>query len=474
MLSLADLRLRHPRFFFDQVDVQIKNQTLLLLLSYHFENGPAFTTSYHFPDFSEEKLATKDQTLIRYWAAQIGMVDGFSYWKAACSAEWVIRVPGISTEQLSFWTNLLHKGMSEFFFINQIDGWQEHFLQFKIENQDNSPQTSDEILIDQHTHQKRLLIPVGGGKDSIVTSELLRQTELPITTLSINSYPRTEEVLNVFWHNSAAPRSHITVERQLDKQLFALKNQGYLNGHTPFSAAVAFVTTLTAYLYDYRYVPVSNEWSANEGNTVFLGQSINHQYTKTVEFEGMFRKYQQKYLSSTTEYFSFLRPLHEIQITELFTQYPQYWPVFLSCNRGQKKGIWCGECPKCLFVAVMLSAFLSVAEINTIFNKDILNDQELLPIFDQLIGFSEVKSLECVGTREETRAAVTLAVRRLDPLPLLLGYGWDRLLKEGNSQQNLDQSAKALLDKLAPTHFLPEEFFKILRNRLTTIQGSHE
>jgi hypothetical protein len=470
MRSVAELRLLHPRFFFDQVDVQLQESVLVVRLGYHFENGPSFETRYRFPEYSEELLSTKNRELIKLWATHLGMVEGMSYWKAACSPKWVINTPGILPEQLSFWEHLIKKGMSEFFFINKVNGWEENFLQFEISEseQETAPQK------DEAVHQEKILIPVGGGKDSVVTTELLRNTTLPITTFSVNMYPQLEQVVHTYWESTSKTPNHLIVERHIDTGIMELNKQGYLNGHTPFSAMVAFVSTLTAYLYDYRYVPLSNEWSANEGNTIFLGQPINHQYSKTVEFEEMFRAYQQKYLSTTIEYFSFLRPLHELQISQLFTQYPQYWPKFLSCNRGQKKGVWCGECPKCLFVAVMLSAFISVNEINKIFSKDILNDQALLPIFDELVGFSEVKSLECVGTRDETRAAITLGVGRLNPIPLLLAYGWDRLLKEGHTMEELHQQANALLTNLAPTHFIPEQFFSILQNALTSVQGSHE
>lgn len=463
MLSLADLRHRHPRFFFDQVVLDQQSDQLVITLGYHFEAGPRFETVLTFPELTAAQLADKDLDLIRVWAAQIGMVEGLSYWKAACSPEWVVNVPGILAEQFPFWLNLLHKGLSEFFFIHQIDGWQRDFVQFSSTVSD-----ADQLRpqIDKTVQPEKILLPVGGGKDSIVSSELLRHAKLPMTTFTINSYPQQRQVIETFWQQQSVPKSHLTLTRQLDPQILALNAEGYLNGHTPFNAMAAFVGTLACYLYGYRYFPVSNEWSANEGNTTFLGQTINHQYSKSIEFEKLFRKYQSQYLSTSIEYFSFLRPLHELQIAQLFTQYPQYWSVFLSCNRGQKKGIWCGECPKCLFVSTILAAFLTGEQLQSIFHQDILNKKELRDIFDQLTGFTEVKSLECVGTRDETRAAIALAHRKQSPVPALISYGWQKLLDEGNQPDQLISAAEAVLQRYMTDHCIPANLEPILQHAL--------
>jgi hypothetical protein len=371
-----------------------------------------------------------------------------------------VTVPGITPEQVPFWDGLLKKGLSEFFYIHQINAWEEDFVTFVLPRE-NTPFATP----DQSVHQRRALVPVGGGKDSVVTTELLKEAQLPLHSFSVNMYPQLEHVLDAYWQGQTT-QNHVKVTRQLDPQLMELNTQGYLNGHTPFSAMVAFISTLSAYLYDYVYVPLSNEWSANEGNTVFHGQTINHQYSKTIEFEHMFRDHIARYLSTTIEYFSFLRPLHELQIAELFTRYPQYFPKFLSCNRGQKTGTWCGECPKCLFVAIMLSPYMKNDKITEIFGgKDILNNLELQDIFDQLVGFTKVKSLECVGTRDESRAAVALAAQHMQPLPVLLGYGWDKLLHEAPAELHL-AAAQQLQRSMANQHYIPEELFSFLQGAL--------
>lgn len=450
MLSLASLRQRHPVFHFDQVQILPTATELRIELSYRLENGPTFVTRYTLPPVPADRWAQLDQSLLRAWVTQLGMVEGLSYWKTACSPQWHVHLPDVRPEHLLFWLQVLQKGMSEFFFIHQLDGWQPDFVQFEL----TKVTASQPPTVEHSTHSARVLLPIGGGKDSIVTAELLRQTAQPVSTFAINAAPAQQRVVDTYWR-AATNAPHLQIHRQLDPQLFALNRQGYLNGHTPFSAMAAFVSTLAAYLYDYRWVAVSNEWSANEGNTIFLGQSINHQYSKTVEFEQLFRQFQAKYFSTTIEYFSYLRPLHELQIAKLFTQLPTYWPVFLSCNRGQQRGSWCGECPKCLFVATILAAFLDHQQLQHIFGQPILEDISLLNTFDQLMGFVEVKSLECVGTRAEMRVAVGLAAAHLRPVPALIDYGWQRLSAEGVTPLNNQQQAAALLGRFIDQHYIP-------------------
>src|SRR5699024_1564771 len=123
-----------------------------------------------------------------------------------------------------------------------------------------------------------------------------------------------------------------------DKNLLELNSKGFLNGHTPFSAMVAFLSYLTAYLLGKKYIALSNEDSANESNV--KNEKINHQYSKTLEFENDFREYQERYLKAEVDYFSMLRPISELQIAYLFSKLEKYHKVFKSCNVGSKKEPW--------------------------------------------------------------------------------------------------------------------------------------
>ena len=187
----------------------------------------------------------------------------------------------------------------------------------------------------------KILIPVGGGKDSAVTLELLGRQFPESAWWGLNPIPAARDVAD------ASPVRHgITVSRRIDPKLLELNAAGYLNGHTPFSAYLAFASAASAILGGYGRVAVSNERSSNEGNVRYLDHDVNHQYSKTFAFEQRFREYSARYLSEQFEYLSFVRPLYEIQISRLFARYPHYFSVFRSCNRGSKTNVWCGALPE--------------------------------------------------------------------------------------------------------------------------------
>ena len=164
---------------------------------------------------------------------------------------------------------------------------------------------------------------------------------------------------------------------------------------------------------------LSNESSAND--VYVKGTTVNHQYSKSIEFENDFRRLVRDFVCDKIEYFSLLRPLNEWNIIRIFIRYPQYLFAFRSCNLGSKKNIWCGKCSKCLFVYIMLSPFVEKEKLDGIFGHDLLNDPDMLKYFDGLVSEQFDKPFECIGTREEINAALTAALeKRKGDLPLLL------------------------------------------------------
>jgi hypothetical protein len=242
--------------------------------------------------------------------------------------------------------------------------------------------------------------------------------------------------------------------------LWKLNLKKYLNGHTPFSSYLAFLTAFCAALFDYRFIAFSNERSANEGNVIFHNHVINHQYSKSIEFEKDFRDYLKRYLTSSNEYFSFMRPLYELQIARVFARFPRYFPYVLSCNKGQKTGRWCGACPKCLFVYLILYPFVERAVLKKMYGADLVKKKELLPILEELSGIKRYKPLDCVGTKEEVFYALSLAIdeerKSTHPLPALLRSAKSKILSKGSQPKNI-------LSAWTPHHFLPKKFVSIAR-----------
>jgi hypothetical protein len=69
-----------------------------------------------------------------------------------------------------------------------------------------------------------------------------------------------------------------------------LNREGW-NGHVPLVGILSWIAVLTAAIYGHRWIVLSNESSASEGNLDYLGMTVNHQYSKSFEFEQNFQNY---------------------------------------------------------------------------------------------------------------------------------------------------------------------------------------
>lgn len=306
----------------------------------------------------------------------------------------------LSGEDILWFKKLWFSGLGEFFYRNGITTELDSFVNIVCEGE-ALPGGGDFVSAGLN------IIPVGGGKDSAVTTELLSGFRNKNMFFTVNDQPaRTQCVLAAGYDESRIIKTY----RTIDPNLLELNRRGYLNGHTPFSAIVAFLSYYCAYLIGAENIALSNESSANEAN--IGGTGVNHQYSKSYEFEKDFRDFSDGYFGLPIRYFSLLRPFNEAQIAKKFAACPQYLKVFRSCNAGSKKNVWCCNCAKCLFVFIMLSPFVERGELIEAFGCDMLDKADLLADFEGLCGFSGVKPFECVGTAREVCAMLELTLRR--------------------------------------------------------------
>lgn len=366
----------------------------------------------HFP------FKSIDHPLVQNLAFHIGLVELISYWKSSCAPKVIIHCGMLTPDQIAWWKKLYFYGLGELFYTNGIETTLDDFMQIECD-----PSASRFSYSAPSDNSDGYIVLIGGGKDSIVTLETLPLDCSRDYCLIVNPKPVTRRCAELAGFSD---EQVIEITRTIDPELLRLNQAGFINGHTPFSTMLAFVSYLVAYLTGKHYVVVSNESSANESNVV--GAKVNHQYSKSFEFEQDFDNYAAKYLKAPVEYFSFLRPLNELQIAKIFSRLKNYHPVFKSCNVGSKgeEWVWCGHCAKCLFAFIILSPYLYPDELITIFGKNLFTDETLLPTFLELIGKSDNKPFDCVGTFCEVNYAVSLTIKNLQdqnqPLPYLLDY----------------------------------------------------
>jgi len=413
-MELEFLQKKYPEFIYESFDWKIDGRNLVACFCFRM-GDIEFHPSIIIGNIDKVQIDIIGSAALSNLIFNMGLAEIPSYWKAACSPKIIVKAGYLAAAQISFWQDLIFN-MGQFFYENKLP-----FIKPVFEVAAPKPEKTSTLA---KKFSPRYLVPLGGGKDSLVTLEILRDSKKEIATFTLNANVPLKNVV------SAANAKNIFVERKIDRKLVELNSLGYLNGHTPFSSILAVLGVGLAAMFDFRYVAISQERSSSEGNVEYLGRNVNHQYSKTFEFENKFRVYSKKYLAKNIEYFSFLRPLYEIQISKIFSRYPKYFDTFLSCNKpftiaAREVGVagWCGECPKCLSVFSMLYPFIGKERAVKIFGADLFNNKNLLPLMLGLLGESEAKPMECVGTFEEMRAAFYFSSQKAaDDKSYLLEY----------------------------------------------------
>lgn len=450
MKTYETCRETFPVFLYK--DYQVRDTPDELLITYHFEipGLSAFAPVWRFPKKSRQSLSVRENRTLQAMLFGLGMVELVSYWKIACPPKVIVSAGPLTREQSLWWKELYYLGLGEFFYTNRIQADADSFMELTSDAPDF---TGAELPCPA---REGFLIPIGGGKDSACTIEMLKQSGHPLKTYIINPRGAT---LNTVTASGLSMDDSIHASRTLDSHMLALNKEGYLNGHTPFSALVAFSSLITAYLHGLKYIALSNESSANESTVA--GSTVNHQYSKSFKFEKDFHAYEGVYIRSGIHYFSMLRPLSEFQIAAYFSGAKAYHRIFRSCNAGSKQDIWCGHCSKCLFVFLILSPFLDHACLTELFGTDMLEDTSMKDCFEKLIGTQSEKPFECVGSRDEVNAAVCLTIERMQQegrkLPALLAWYHEQPVFTASFP-----SRHAFDRYYDPNHLLPEKCLDIL------------
>ncbi|HUB75237.1 MAG TPA: hypothetical protein VL979_14535 [Solirubrobacteraceae bacterium] len=254
----------------------------------------------------------------------------------------------------------------------------------------------------------RVLVPVGGGKDSAVALELVRRSGCETALFSIGQarpIARTAAAAGLPW---------LRAGRTLDPALAALNEAGAVNGHVPVTAIVCCAALLTAALNGFDAVAMANERSASVGNVRFDGVEVNHQFSKGLRVERLLSAALAELAPAGPRAFSVLRPASELAIARAFARMERYHGAFTSCNAifrldpELRASSWCCECPKCRFVYLALAPFSEPQRLARIFGRDLLDEEEQFEGFALLTATGGHKPFECVGEEQESVAALRL------------------------------------------------------------------
>lgn len=465
-------------------------------------------------DFSQINFSKKFLDWIKNWDKNskklldnllffLHLILWLSYYKLTCE-KWIrIKSWTLKKSQWHFFDRLYKKGLWEFFYENKIDfRWLVNFPYNKF---------SDFKKVETKREKDRILVPFWWWKDSSALIAILEEEWLDFELFTLWDYKICNEVAEKFW------KKIISVNRKLSENLKELNESwNFLNWHVPISSIYWAVALFVAAAWDFSYIALANESSANEANTVWNWMNINHQYTKSLEFESRFSEFIEKNITNI-KYFSFLRPYNEEKITEIFLEKcEKVFDVFSSCNKNfvQDKNLfnqieeievekttkeikaenkktkytgsklvkwkkkikekkWCCNCPKCAFVFVMFSSKIWTDKTEKIFWKNLFLNSDLEKTFLELAWFWEKKPFECVWTFDEVQNAFKKIIKNEKKF----SSDWKNFLNKIKNFLNPNQESQKFLDskelvewenkieskKIFWENLIPEKFLDILK-----------
>jgi len=302
------LRKKYPKFVYEKYLYKISKNNLEIFFNFkilssdNYSKNICFNPKIVIKNINKKRLKIIGDKALDNFIFHIGLMEIPSYWKTVCSQEIKIKAGYLNKAQIKWWQDFfLNGGMSQFFYENKINFTKTNFLkiQSKKSDQNEKKMLLAEINKNNFCLSSGYLIPMGEGKDSITTLELLKKF-LPTEKLNCLVVNPTKQHFKIF--KIAGIKHPIIIKRKIDPVLIKLNQRGFLNGHTPITALISNLAVFCSVLFGYKNIAMSCEKSSNQGNVLYLGKIINHQYSKSFEFEKNFRNYIKKYLTKNVNY----------------------------------------------------------------------------------------------------------------------------------------------------------------------------
>jgi UDP-N-acetyl-alpha-D-muramoyl-L-alanyl-L-glutamate epimerase len=366
-------------------------------LRYALDEEISFREEFDLPIESPPSDADRDRVdgllSLLHWVA------GVSYYKTAVPPTVVCETGAPPPAAATLLEALYSEGLGELAYTNGLAGLPRPSFPRRSAAGPQSPA--------EPQAPRRVLVPVGGGKDSAVAIEIMRRAGPELALFSVGDAAPIARTVAV----AALP--HLLARRRLDSGLPALNGSGALNGHVPITAIVSCVALLTAALRGYDSVAMANERSASSGNVAWDGIDVNHQFSKGLRAERLLQAALGEG-ASALQLFSVLRPASELAIARAFARMEPYHAAFTSCNAtfrtdpALRSETWCCDCPKCRFVFLALAPFSSPEHLREVFGSALLDDESQFAGFALLTATGGHKPFECVGEEHESIAAIRM------------------------------------------------------------------
>lgn len=391
-----------------KVDATRSIITFIYRVEFRFGIKKTFTDRLYIKDVATELWNNVPKAVLEPTLQALLLMIGINYWCVFPTKN--IRIEGfaLTREQARFWDSLYLNGLGEFFYDMQMDF--HNLIAFPYDASITAPIPAHAVL------PKKALLLNGAGKDSILSAEMLKASGKLFDFFSFAPTPAHNRI------SALVGVKTISVNRRRDPYLDVITLLFGVSSAYPSVSTFTFIATLLAELLGYDNIIFSNERSADFGNFIYLGLSVNHQWCKSSEAEKMVNDYIQCFITPDIKTSSLLREYSELEIVRRFVRYPQYLQHATSCNTYfwlpriqqlmSRTSYWCKRCPKCVFLFACFSAYLPKEEVVNIFGADLYTHKHLIPLFRRILGVEGFKPLDCVGEPEEMILAMHIASQR--------------------------------------------------------------
>lgn len=382
--------MKHRASRFHYLELEVRSDAL----RGHYElDGRHFVEEVHF-EGDVELQSPEVLAVSELWF----LLAGLSYYKAGAAHIVDLGTTPVGDKARALLRAAIIDGLGEFAYTNDLDLG-------NVEIVGGVQPTLLSIAIDPQS----VLVPFGGGIDSVVTVEKLSSQLNSALFVVSPSSGRFEPLENTARVTGLAV---VRATRTLDQQLLS-GDETFYNGHVPVTAMITLLAAVAALASGRGGVVMSNEHSSSAPNLRWLDRDVNHQWSKSWVAEQLIADAVAERIGDEFTIASYLRNRSEIWVASEFSKLTAYHHVFRSCNRAftqrvdERASNWCGECDKCLFIALVLAPFLSRSSLRAILGSEPLASNERRSQLEILVGLGdERKPFECVGDPAESAVAL--------------------------------------------------------------------
>jgi len=269
------------------------------------------------------------------------------------------------------------------------------------------------------TSASRILLLMGGGKDSLYTYDLLLSAGYDVTCFYVTEARRTWQQLRRVWESLDGKVSQYRVYLDVNRHgpIGRYYGERYLS---QFQLGQIIAASLPyALALGCRFIAAGLEKSADEPMVKYNGRNVNHQDQKSTDSIRLLNRHLAWRFGGSVQIVSPAKGLYDLGIySRLLAKAPSLIRLQSSCGGANSVSPHGGTCAKCAFLAALLAGLSPDRSLyDQLFRIDPLKNPTL---YGPWLDTETHRPLTCAGLEEEVTLALILAKRRRNDLDWFL------------------------------------------------------